>query len=1038
MGHAGKHCRSRHSLLSRRAIGERRLCIESLEARQALSATPTMVADANDADAHLSMDAQQLTVVGDVLYFSANVDGGGAGLWRSDGTVEGTVLVKEIPRLSSYPVRPHHLANVGGSLFFWTSENNDYSLWTSDGSESGTLLVRNFGQKASYNVSHFGSNWVELNGHSYFTVNDGFSGAELWKSDGTVAGTVQAADIRKGAAGSSPRLLGVLDGALYFAADSGGPSLELWRTDGTNEGAIEITEFPGTSKYLGDVTTTGDRFYFSFNDGSRGIELWTTDGTASGTTLVKDILPPSPYDYSKHVSGLVNVGGVIYFTANPGDTREVWRTDGTETGTYRVSTPGAPTATRLTNVNGSLYFLTGSQIWTNDGTVGGSSLVVAPPVTSIGYLMSANGVLYFSASGPSQLPTLWKSDGTAQGTHLIEEISLGVAPTHYRAFTTIGDSLFFAAEDPINGGQQLWRTEGGDGTKVDLLNPSVNGTLSGFPANPTVVGDWMYYTSRSGTHWTSLWKTDGRNAALVKNLRPLPTSHYERRPVEMVNVSGTLYFTATDGEHGYELWKSDGTEAGTVMVKDANTADQSLEATAPGILTNVGGTLFFLAKDPTFYDTTVWKSDGTEEGTKAVSGGPSYAHRLMELDGELYILAGLSQYSQLWKTDGTGTEQVTPYSLPLSVNYRFPVVSAGGLLHFVVKDATKGDQLWTSDGTAAGTKAVKNLAATKGWSEVDWLWSVGGKAYVGIARQTGYQLWSTDGTPAGTELILSSPESSYRTFTPNFTAHGGYIYFTAGGGFAHPEKTVLWRTDGTAAGTSIAAELSSEKLLQVYLATADDRLYLLGRPDHPDANHTVMWENPQEFQGTPQLLDGVLLSPGYEYENSVTTFKSNIYFSASDGEHGEELWRLLPPATLAGDYTDDGVVDGADFLSWQRSFGAAVPTGSGADGDGNGTVGAGDLDVWRENFAAPGGITAASRAVVSVAALVAEEEESADAGLETSLRDDAEDEGFGRDESARKALFAAGDFSWLFPAGGDDGAKHWRRWRGRAPLARRG
>ncbi|MCA9259397.1 MAG: chitobiase/beta-hexosaminidase C-terminal domain-containing protein, partial [Planctomycetales bacterium] len=69
-------------------------------------------------------------------------------------------------------------------------------------------------------------------------------------------------------------------------------------------------------------------------------------------------------------------------------------------------------------------------------------------------------------------------------------------------------------------------------------------------------------------------------------------------------------------------------------------------------------------------------------------------------------------------------------------------------------------------------------------------------------------------------------------------------------------------------------------------------------------------------------------------------------------------WSALVEASYsvgnAGDYNVDGVVDGLDFLEWQRTFGAgASPPGSGADGDANGTVDSADLLVWEHAFAAP-------------------------------------------------------------------------------------
>ncbi len=86
------------------------------------------------------------------------------------------------------------------------------------------------------------------------------------------------------------------------------------------------------------------------------------------------------------------------------------------------------------------------------------------------------------------------------------------------------------------------------------------------------------------------------------------------------------------------------------------------------------------------------------------------------------------------------------------------------------------------------------------------------------------------------------------------------------------------------------------------------------------------------------------------------------------------------------DFTDDGVVDGADFLAWQRGFGAANPTLADGDADFDGTVDAGDLAVWQSQFGNPNEATTAASFVVSTAELLAAEELPS-AAPSISLRD---------------------------------------------------
>src|SRR5689334_6394770 len=68
---------------------------------------------------------------------------------------------------------------------------------------------------------------VSAAGTTFFVANDGSSGAELWKTDGTSAGTLRVKDINPGPGGSAPALLTRHGSLLYFRADDGvhGPAL---------------------------------------------------------------------------------------------------------------------------------------------------------------------------------------------------------------------------------------------------------------------------------------------------------------------------------------------------------------------------------------------------------------------------------------------------------------------------------------------------------------------------------------------------------------------------------------------------------------------------------------------------------------------------------------------------------------------------------------------------------------------------------------------------------------------------------------------
>jgi ELWxxDGT repeat protein len=86
------------------------------------------------------------------------------------------------------------------------------------------------------------SGTVSVDGTLFFTADDGVHGRELWKSDGTKAGTVMVKDVSPGVGRSydGPRALTDVDGSLFFIADDGVHGRELWKSDGTKAGTVMV------------------------------------------------------------------------------------------------------------------------------------------------------------------------------------------------------------------------------------------------------------------------------------------------------------------------------------------------------------------------------------------------------------------------------------------------------------------------------------------------------------------------------------------------------------------------------------------------------------------------------------------------------------------------------------------------------------------------------------------------------------------------------------------------------------------------------
>ncbi|MBK9936134.1 MAG: hypothetical protein IPP05_18910 [Cytophagaceae bacterium] len=114
---------------------------------------------------------------------------------------------------------------------------NGHELWKSDGTLAGTVLVKDINP----NGSSAPRNLTDINGKLYFTANDNIHGMELWTSDGTAAGTNMLYDVNIGVGGSFPQSITFFNNYIFFFAFSATNGYELWRFDPNNNIFESIT-----------------------------------------------------------------------------------------------------------------------------------------------------------------------------------------------------------------------------------------------------------------------------------------------------------------------------------------------------------------------------------------------------------------------------------------------------------------------------------------------------------------------------------------------------------------------------------------------------------------------------------------------------------------------------------------------------------------------------------------------------------------------------------------------------------------------------
>jgi ELWxxDGT repeat protein len=848
------------------------------------------------------------------LLFTAEDAEGNRDLWKTEGTPGSTVLVQEIPY--DLGQGPEKLTSVNGTLYFEGFDTtNGRELWKTDrinnvisrailvkdnkpglsGSDIDNLLaVGNdrliFSADRGTPGSTFGAElFTVVTPSSIITALDvppstydggawNFQNLTLFNdkvcfsasgvdSNGDPVGTelfyvgpstqsslALVKDIGSGNAGSDPSHLTVsgsqTSGTLFFLASNLDNGTELWSTTSDlNDANTNLVKdiYPNadssnienlTPIVVLNGTSASNRVVFTATDGTPvGKELWQSDGTGDGTTLLKDITPPENGGDSV-LSNFINIGpNLVVFTQEINGKLTLWRTDGTDNGTVIiedfVTEPSQPNE----------------------------------PDTPVHFRKPTlvGNTLYFML-GDDQL---WKTTGANDASTVrVYRFRQGTAGSGSQSFTQLADGrvAFSAFTGQI--GREPWVT---DGTPTGTTNLSdlVAGTASSDPQNFTAgTGNQFFFTASPVPGTSELYVVNDVTVSLLQQINSGGDSAVKNlfwNPNSSLSVSPTLYFAANDSMNtpNIELWKSSGAIGSAVKVKEINTALDS--SSDPSGFTAIRTTVYFAATD----------SDKGRE---------------------------------LYKTDGTATGTVRVKDInALGINSSDPtelLVGPGGKLFFVATGGSQNDslqntgrELWMSDGTDAGTKAVKNINFSNAFAieppttqepTPAYLTLVGNTLYfVADDGEKGKELWQSNGTEAGTKIVKDINTAQFTGSNPtNLRNASGKLFFMADDGINGRELWTIGATGPvmvnapsktglvTGAGSANIQDLTVVNDVVCFVANDDT----LGRE---------VWLSNGTTAGTFIASDFL---PGANSSNpsNLFAFGSNLIFSASDNDTGAE------------------------------------------------------------------------------------------------------------------------------------------------------
>lgn len=297
------------------------------------ASTTSLVEDISPGAESVGVFILDSAAVGDTLFFGADDGPAGNELWKSEPpyTPATTSMVKDIDPLPTRSSFPQRLTVVGDTLFFIAHDGiTGWELWRSDGTEAGTVQVEDI--EPGLLESALPSELTAV-GDTLFFVTDLPSGVELWKSEPpyTAATTDRVASILLFADRTMESLeLTAAANTLFFHPDDWTFGREVWRSDGTEAGTVMVKDiYPGAGGSVelsggNHLTAVGDMLFFFADDGTHGLEPWRSNSTEAGTVLIHDTEPGGGGGVSP--PGPAVVGATFYFPAfNPATGTELWK-----------------------------------------------------------------------------------------------------------------------------------------------------------------------------------------------------------------------------------------------------------------------------------------------------------------------------------------------------------------------------------------------------------------------------------------------------------------------------------------------------------------------------------------------------------------------------------------------------------------------------------------------------------------------------------------------------------------------------------------
>jgi ELWxxDGT repeat protein len=436
-----------------------------------------------------------LGLVGTNLIFADYASDNTMQLFLTDGTAAGTSTLSNFAQ-NQYGLVSDSIA-LNGKVYVALNSSLaccQPDLWATDGTSAGTVRIDS---NEGYPTFHLQPSSLETFGNSVaLLTNTENEGVQL----SLVNTTSNALTILDTAAGASyGSTIAAMDSFILYLSGTANSGLELWRSDGTLPGTVLLMNMGQGVQFsqLGQnivMTRVGDRAVFQSENAQNGPQLWSSDGTAPGTVPLIATPTPSGSTYSQPLLGVAGTHG--YYAVNNGTEFQVVVTDGTAAGTHVLTGAGQIDQNGISDTqvagddtlvfiytyhldaSGNLKHLYAYSPQSNAVT----HLLDAPLIYGGQPILAYMGQLYFTGSDAVHADNPWISDGTVVGTHILVNLSNVTPMAGNDSASSQNDAavtIDVLANDSESGGTI-------DTTSVQIVSKPAHGSVSMTASGPVV------------------------------------------------------------------------------------------------------------------------------------------------------------------------------------------------------------------------------------------------------------------------------------------------------------------------------------------------------------------------------------------------------------------------------------------------------------------------------------------------------------------------------------------------------------------------